>query len=262
MHKPTIAFSGFVDAYYVYDFNKPGNNLRPGFLYNHNRHNEFNVNVALFKASYSAENVRGNIGFMAGTYPQYNLAAEQDLLKNIFEANAGFKVADRLWLDAGIFGSHIGFESAISKNNWTLTRSILAENSPYYLAGAKLTFEASKQWTLTGLIVNGWQNIREAPGNSNKAIGTQLQFKPSSRVLLNSSTFIGNEQPDHARQMRYFHNFYTVIELTEKLGLTVGVDYGVEKKLRTRGYNRWYSPVVIARYRLLPSFVLSGRVEH
>ncbi|MBK8628485.1 MAG: outer membrane beta-barrel protein [Saprospiraceae bacterium] len=28
-------------------------------------------------------------------------------------------------MDAGIFPSHIGFESAISADNWTLTRSLL-----------------------------------------------------------------------------------------------------------------------------------------
>ena len=38
--------------------------------------------------------------------------------------------ADNLWLDAGIFVSHIGLESANSRDNLTLTRSIMADNSP------------------------------------------------------------------------------------------------------------------------------------
>ncbi|PIQ20280.1 MAG: hypothetical protein COW65_15905 [Cytophagales bacterium CG18_big_fil_WC_8_21_14_2_50_42_9] len=119
----SLTFSGFADVYYGYDFNKPQTHERPGFLYNHNRHNEFNVNLAFLKATYNAEKVRGNLALMAGTYAQYNLAAEQDLLRNIFEVNAGVRLADKLWLDAGIFSSHIGVESAVSKDNLTLTRS-------------------------------------------------------------------------------------------------------------------------------------------
>jgi len=37
-----------------------------------------------------------------------------------------------LWIDAGIFGSHIGIESAVGKDSWNSTRNISADNSPYY----------------------------------------------------------------------------------------------------------------------------------
>ena len=39
------SFSGYVEAYYQYDFNKPADNNRPGFIYSHNRHNEFNLTL-------------------------------------------------------------------------------------------------------------------------------------------------------------------------------------------------------------------------
>src|SRR5687767_12481180 len=151
-----MVFSGFVDAYYAYDFNNPGTHERPGFLYNHNRHNEFNVNLAFLKAAYASDKLRGNFALMAGTYPQYNLAPEQDLLKNIFEANAGVQLSKGLWLDAGIFASHIGLESAVSTNNFTLTRSLAAENSPYYESGVKMTYEVGSKWIFTALVLNGW----------------------------------------------------------------------------------------------------------
>ena len=70
----------------------------------------------------------------AGTYMNANYAAEPEYLKNIYEANAGIKISknENLWIDVGILPSHIGFETAIRKDNWTLTRSMVAENSPYY----------------------------------------------------------------------------------------------------------------------------------
>ncbi len=40
-----LTVNGYVEAYYSYDFNQPTTNERPSFLYSHNRHNEFNVNL-------------------------------------------------------------------------------------------------------------------------------------------------------------------------------------------------------------------------
>ncbi len=139
---PAVTFSGFLEAYYSYDFDNPDDHKRPFFLYSYNKHNEVNINLAYLKAAYNSERVRGNLALMAGTYANANLAAESGVLKNIYEANGGIKVSqDRdLWIDAGIFGSHIGFETAIGPSNWTLTRSILAENSPYYESGAKVSY--------------------------------------------------------------------------------------------------------------------------
>ena len=79
---------------------------------------------------------------MTGNYARYNLSGEPDWAKYIYEANVGFRLSKKqnIWIDAGIMPSHIGFESAISADCWTLTRNILAENSPYYESGVKLGY--------------------------------------------------------------------------------------------------------------------------
>src|SRR5438105_1355293 len=88
-----VSISGYVEAYYSYDFNKPADNNRPGFIYSHNRSNEFNINLGYVKAGYTAERVRANIAVAAGTYMNANYAAEPGVLKNIFEADAGYKLS-------------------------------------------------------------------------------------------------------------------------------------------------------------------------
>lgn len=112
-----FAFSGYLETYYSYDFGNPDNHLRPGFMYSHNKHNELNLNLGLVKGSYTKGIVRANLGLMVGTYAQYNMAAEEDLLKNVYEANVGVKLSSKhnLWIDAGILPSHIGSESAVGK---------------------------------------------------------------------------------------------------------------------------------------------------
>ena len=106
-----IKISGYLETFYGFDFNKPTDNTRPGFVYSHNRHNEVNLNLGFIKANYDNGTVRGNLALMTGTYANANLAAEPGVLKNIFEANGGFKLSktSNLWIDAGIFASHIGY---------------------------------------------------------------------------------------------------------------------------------------------------------
>lgn len=265
--KPSpLTVSGYIEAYYLYDFSQPGSHTRPSFVYSYNRHNEVNLNLGFIRGAYTTEDVRANLAIMAGTYANANLAAEPGVLKNIYEANAGVKLSanKNLWVDAGIFGSHIGFESAIGKDCWTLTRSIMADNTPYYEAGAKISYTTDNgQWFVSGLILNGWQRIQRVDGNSLPSFGTQITFKPSDKVTLNSSSFIGTDKPDSARQMRYFHDFYGTFQVSKNVGITVGVDYGVEETSpETSSTNRWISPIIIAKFTLSDKLALAVRGEY
>lgn len=264
---PTLTFSGYVEPYYSYDFNNPKTEGdRPDFFYSHNRHNEFNLNLGFLKANYTAQRVRANAALAAGTYMNANYAAEPGVAKNILEMNAGVRLSQKhdLWLDAGVFSSHIGFESAIGKDCRTLTRSLSAETSPYFEAGAKLTYNTPDgKWLLSGLVLNGWQRIQRVGGNSLPSFGTQIQFKPNSKIVLNSSTFVGTDKPDDARQMRYFHNFYSIFQLSEKWEATLGFDIGREQaRPESSDYNTWYTPVVILRCAATDKLAIAARAEY
>lgn len=261
-----LTISGYAEAYYQYDFNKPADNNRPSFIYSHNRHNEFNLNLGFIKANYTAARVRANMAVAAGTYMNANYSAEPGVLKNVLEANVGIKLSKKknLWLDAGIMPSHIGFESAISKDCWSLTRSILADNSPYFEAGAKLTYTSDNgKWLLSGMALNGWQRITRVNGNSLMSWGTQIQYKPSDKILLNYSTFIGTDKPDNARLSRLFHNLYGIFNITDKFGVTTGFDIGTEEKTTgSDDKNTWYSPVLILKYAISDKWAIAARGEY
>jgi len=264
-HNRAFTWSIFADIYYSYDFNNPPAHKKPAFFYNHNRHNEVNVNLSLAKVSYNHERIRANIGLMAGTYAQYNLAAEPELLRHLYEANAGVKISRKkdLWIDAGILPSHIGFETAISKDNWTLTRSIAAENSPYYETGIKLTYTGSeKKIIISGMVLNGWQRIRRPDYNNTPAFGTQLTISPTGKITFNWSSFIGNDKPDSVRQMRWFNNFYSIINLDKKFGITAGFDIGWQERLNSEKYDSWFSPILIIRYMPDEKWALAIRGEY
>ncbi len=263
---PSFSVSGYLEAYYNYDFNRPKNNTTPSFMYNFNRAGEVNLNLGFIKGAYSSERVRANLALAVGTYMNANYAAEPGVLRNIYEANAGIKLAKKanLWLDAGIMSSHIGFESAIGKDNWALTRSLVAENSPYFESGAKLNYTTDDgKLYLAALYLNGWQRIQRVDGNTTPAFGTQITYKPSAAVTLNYSTFIGNDKPDSVRQMRYYHNAYGIFQLSQKWGVTAGFDYGTEQKEKgSSSYNHWLVPVMIVRYSPSSKINLAARGEY
>lgn len=256
----------FADTYYSYDFNRPANHEKPDFLYNHKRHNEFSVNLALIQVSYQDDKVRGNIGLQAGNYPEYNYAAEADILKSIYQANVGVRLSSKknIWLDAGILPAHIGYESAISKDNWTLTRSLMSENSPFFETGVKLSYTTpDERWLLSALVLNGWQRIAREVGNNTPAFGTQLTFTPNEKTTLNWSTFVGNEYPDELRKWRYFNNFFAVFEPSEKVGITVAFDIGTEQAAKGSSHmNSWYTANVVLRYILDKNWAIAARGEY
>lgn len=262
---PTLAIEGFVDVFYAYDFNEPSDNARQSFFFNHNRHHEFNLNLALVKLGLSHQKYRANIALQVGTYPIDNYAAEAPLLRFVNEANLGISLnkKNNLWLDAGIFPSHIGFETALSNLNPTLTRSLLAENSPYFLTGAKLGYQPTEKWEFTAVICNGWQRIQRLPGNSLPSFGTQVNYKPNEVLTLNWSTLLGSEYPDSTRRMRYFNNFYAQFTLFKKLNLTTGFDIGLQQSSKNSStYDNWFTPILIAQYVFNKHWQIALRAEY
>lgn len=261
-----LTFSGYLETYYSYDFGNPSDHNRPGFIYSYNRHNEVNLNLGFVKATYATNNIRANLALMAGTYANANLATETGVLKNIFEANAGVKILKtaNIWVDAGIFSSHIGFESAMGKDCWNLSRSLLADNSPYYESGIKISYtSANEKWFISGLVLNGWQRIQRLNGNNTPAFGHQLTYRPNAMVTLNSSSFVGSDTPDDFRQMRYFHNYYGQFQIHKKVGLILGFDMGAQQKTKgSNAHNTWYSPVCIVQYSPKDRIRFAGRVEY
>ena len=259
-----FALSAYGELYYGYDFSRPDDHERPFFVYNHKRHNEVNANLLLVRGAYTDSLVRASLGLMAGTYAQYNLSAEPGWAQFIYEATIGLKLSRRknLWLDAGIMPSHLGYESVIGADNWTLTRSLAAEGSPYYETGIRLIHTSrDDRWTTSLLLLNGWQRIQRPDGHQRPSVGMQLTFRPDASLTLNYSNFIGSDKPDSMHSTRVFHDLYAVWTPGDRFGLTAGFDLGTES-IRDRGTHLWLTPSLILRYALSDSWIAAFRAEY
>lgn len=255
-----IKFSGYTEVYYGYDFSRPSNNLRPGFIYSHNRHNEVALNIGMLKASVTEDRVRTNFALMVGTYAMANLAHEPIGLRNIFEANIGLKLLKRknLWADVGVFPSHIGFESPIGMDCPNLTRSIIADNTPYYESGVNLNYTSdNEKWLLSVLMLIGWQRMQRLEAQQRPSFGHQITWKPNHKLKLNSSSFVGYVAPDSLNELRLYHNFFMAYSTTKNLEFIVGLDIGTE----TNSAIRWGNMIWITSYQLTDKLRSSLRLE-
>jgi hypothetical protein len=264
-----VTFGGFVDAYYAWDFGRPTSfdrSFAGGTVFTTQpaRHNEFNVNLAFVEAKLDAPRVRGRLALQAGTSVQSNYSGEPgngqvsgpSLARHLQEAFAGVKLGDNLWIDGGIFYSHMGMESWASRDNPTYTRSLVAEYSPYYSSGVRFIWQASSQLTAHLHIVNGWQNISE--NNSGKGAGLRLDYAPSASTSVSYYNFFTDEA---GNRLRTFNGVGAKVA-SGKTTLLGQLDFGTQAKSASDGGSvSWYGFTAIGRFQMTPSVAFSGRVE-
>lgn len=258
-----VTFGGFVDGYYGYDFGRPPG-IDRSFTTQAVRHNEFNVNLAYVEAKLAGPRVRGRLALQAGTSVQSNYSGEPaigavsgpSLSRHVQEAVVGYSLTPSLWLDGGIFFSHIGMESFISRDNLTYTRSLSAEYTPYYEAGAKLTWQVTPRFSALLAVLNGWQNISE--NNQDKAVGARLDFAFTPATAFAYYNFFGNEAGSGL--LRTLNGVGVRTALTSALTLSGNFDYGTQQD-PTGGSSSWHSYGLIGKLQLVPALGVSGRVE-
>jgi Putative beta-barrel porin-2, OmpL-like. bbp2 len=263
--KDSFAIQVYGEVYASSIPNKPFNKTRPAFHYNYTKANNAGVNIALARVHYSNQKFRTNFGLMAGDYPTANLANEEPWARMIYEANAGVNLSKKkdLWLDAGIMPSHIGFETAIGRDNWSATRSIVADNSPYYETGLRLSYQPNAKWYVAALMLTGWQRITFPRNKFEPDFGTQITFKPSSKISINYSSFIGKTPSAFSNAKRYYSNLFATIQLHSKIAAQFGWDIGSEYRPTGISNNAvWNAWCVQLQYKLVPDkWQLTARYE-
>lgn len=261
-----IRIGGYLDTYFGYNFNNAPDNAVP-YMVSMHRHNEITVNLAYIDLRYNAERLRARIVPAMGTYMNANYAAETGVFKNMLEASAGIKLHPdkEIWLDAGVLGSPYTNESAISREHLMYTRSFSAEYAPYYLSGAKLSVPLGKKVTLYTYLINGWQQIQDV--NDQKSIGTQIEYRPDNKNLINWNTYAGSERSTLRTdfRMRYFTDVYWIHNPEGRFSSTACVYAGMQERINLKQQKVsyfWGQANYIARLRIKPNKWISGRMEY
>lgn len=228
-------------------------------LVSHHKLGELSVNTAIVTAEYTEDRVRFSGGLGVGSYFLKNLSNEPIGFRNVFQCYGGVQLfnSKSLWLDAGIMPSHIGYESAISMDQPTLTRSLVSDFSPYYEAGLKLSGKY-KRISASVLQLNGWQRIWRKQNDAGLHLGSQLNYQ-GDKLFLNYSGYYGGINQEVELERRIFHNIYGVYSVSEHMKIWLLFDFGHDDV----GVNAkdWWGSAAVIQYKINDLLGVSGRFE-
>lgn len=248
---------GYLDVYQGFDFSG-FKGTRP-YAYSSAQIKDIAMNLGMVYLKYSDNNFRLNLSPAYGTYMMDNYAAEPSGLRFIYEANAGVRLYDDLWLDVGVMPSPFTYENALSKDQLCYIRSLASENTPYYLAGAKLSYKFSKKLNVAIWLVNGWQQI--ADPNTNKSVVASAEYAPNDKWAINGSFYAGEDPVISSNEgLRTLLDINTTFTPNDKWKFSAGISSGTNSAW---GDNiSWGQANLSCRYHLGKKWYLNGRYEY
>lgn len=254
-----ITISGYIDTYYAVYSDTLGPGGYAKFPTSSPRHNQFSLNIIQVSAKYQSDRMRGVATLFYGDIPQSAWSTHLNLIQ---EANAGFKIYKKLWLDAGFFRTHIGLESIQPRENITTSIAMTTYFEPYFLSGAKLTWQQSEKWTFQLNAFNGFSTFIET--NKNKAVGASASYtgKRWSHAL---NTIVCDEYPNGTPQQHYrqYTNYIGIFKSNHIiLGLEGNFGYQQNSKLSNPNQTAYIvSGIVALKYRFHHKYAVYGRLE-
>lgn len=257
---PQLVVGGYVSSYYS---TNDDDNLPNGFVLFPTlepRKDQFSLNMALISLSYRSSDYRGNITLHYGDVPESSWPATFNLIQ---EANGGFRLFRKWWVDMGFFKTHIGIESFQPRENIASSMSIVNYYDPYFLSGAKVTYMASQKLTFQAGVFNGYNEYLD--NNRNKALSFTTIYNANQHFSLTYNVLTCDESPDssHVKHQRIYHNLYSTL-LYGKFTLGMDFNFGMQQHslrsdLHKEGF--MWGGMVIARYLFVPKLAAYGRVE-
>jgi hypothetical protein len=258
---PELKIGGYISSYYAYYDDETENEGLVQFPTLAPRNNQFALNMALITLEYKSKFLRGNIGFHYGDVSESTWPKNFKLIQ---EANAGFRILEKLWFDAGFFRTHIGIESFQPRENITSSMSIVNFHEPYYFSGAKLTFYVHKTLSLQLNVFNGYSDYSDL--NKNKILNFSAFYAPNENISLTYNFLTSDESPtsDVVSHQRYYNDFYISATLN-KFILGFEVNYGMQKNSKKTDSTKtatMYSGLLVAKYQLKKKLGFYGRIEN
>jgi Putative beta-barrel porin-2, OmpL-like. bbp2 len=254
---PKVDVTGFVDFYYGYNFNQVDPGLRTFDL----QHNTFTLSLAeiAFAKTVTADSKVGfrvdlDFGQTADLVAAFEPASDgKEIYKHIQQGYVSVLAGDKLQLDAGKFVTPHGAEVIESQDNWNYTRSILFGYAiPFYHVGVRAALPVNDKVSLSGYLVNGWNNGSEL--NGAKTFGFGATLKPTSKVTW-VGTFMAGEEVEDGDTRSLFDTTLT-LALTPKLTVMANYDYGKE------GDVKWWGIAGYAKLQATDAWALVARYEY
>jgi hypothetical protein len=226
------SLSGFVDMYYGYNANQPISRTN-SFRSFDALSNQFALNLVELTIDKTPEATNSRTGYhvslgygqainaVNGTEPG-GLNFDQYLKEAYFSYLA--PVGKGLHVDLGKFVTPAGGEVIETKDNWNYSRGLLFSYAiPYYHFGIRAKYAFNDKYSLTGYLVNGWNNLVE--NNTGKTYGMSLGWNVTKKISVTQNYMAGPEQAANSNWRQLWDTVITYSP-TSRLSLMANSDYG------------------------------------
>jgi hypothetical protein len=229
---PRVVPIAVVDTYWAYH-DTPPNSRQATLMTTAVRHDEFQINLAALGVRLEHAKLMGTLVLQAGTsvdavYAPTPGSAQNnpEVWKHIQVASVGYRVHPDVTIEAGVMPSHLGNEGFVSTTNWNYTRAMIADATPYFLAGVKATWRVLPTVTLVGLFYNGWSTYSDV-GRS-KSGGLRVEWKPSDRFSIATDGHVG-PGAEGTHDLRVYDDVVAKLNLHARLDVAVQGTFGIDK---------------------------------
>lgn len=200
-----LDISGYISAYYAFYTDSVGSDELQKFPTLSPHSNEVGVNLIQVSTKYNSEKVRGIVTLQWGDMPDAAWSPRYNLIQ---QANLGVRLMPKLWFDIGYFRTHIGLESVQPRENINSTIAVTTFVEPYYLSGAKLTWQISPKLTVQA---NGFSQFNGfIENNYNKALGFSAMIDPTPNLSITLNTITSDDTPQEqeVQHKRWYNDLY------------------------------------------------------
>ncbi len=255
----SLTLSGALSLYYSGSTLNPPDNQR-AYTTQPARNGTIGVDLATFSLAWHTKAAQLTIGLQAGTWADANYVDLDAGWRYVREASVRFNFDSTVWILGGLFPSHIGHESSINAENMLLSRSLNADLTPYYVAGAGVKYTPSSSFRVVAYVLNGWQRVVD--NNDQLSFGSKVEWGYSDNSTVSWNTYIGNDEPIGAARLRIHNNLWLDHAISETVRAVLMGDVSLLENRMTGDYDvAWYGAVKGA-WRLTQLFRLGARVEY
>ncbi|HEX5410226.1 MAG TPA: porin [Terriglobia bacterium] len=264
----TTRISGSVDGYYGVDFEHPAGR-QAGLRVFDNYTNQFSLNLAelAIKRNPDTHTRLGyNLTFGYGNAINIVNGLEPGGIgfdRNVEQAYVSYlaPVGKGLQIDFGKFVTPAGAEVIESAPGWNYSRGILFGFAiPFYHFGVRAGYSFNPKVTLTGFLVNGWNDIVAV--NTGKTYGFSLAVAPNSKVSITQNYLGGPQTPGTNAHWRHLSDTVVQINVTPKLSLLENFDYGAGDMIPGVDSVKWTGIATYARYAFNDRYAFAARYEY
>ena len=261
INEPKLEIGAYFSSYYAY-YTEDNTSDYVKHATMAARNNQFGLNMAMISLSYRSKKIRSNVSIHYGDIAESTWPKKFNMIQ---EANAGIELFKNLWLDAGVFRSHIGLESTQPRENITSSMTLANVYEPYFFSGAKLTYLINSKLSLQLNTFNSFNSIVET--NKNKLFGSSVVFAPNENLSITYNFITGDETPDsvNLKHQRFYHNLYATYQ-KNKISIGAEFNYGIQeysKHINTTTVGTAYmnSSLLLFKHQTLKKIAFYTRVE-